>query len=150
LRIEPVREADVGDMLSMLAAYCAFYEVAPGREKLEALVRELLADPDEGIQFIARDEAGEPAGFATVYWTWSTLLGSRIGVMNDLFVRPEYRQHGVGRALIYASLEGARERGVARLDWETAPDNAVAQRLYDPLPEVLRSEWVAYSLEVPA
>jgi GNAT superfamily N-acetyltransferase len=149
LRIAPVRGADVGDLLPMLADYCAFYEVDPGRHKLEAVVRTLLAQPDEGAQFIARDDQGEPAGFATVYWTWSTLVADRIGVLHDLFVRPEYRQQGVGRALIYACLERARTRGVARLAWDTAPGNAVAQRLYDSLPEVRRSEWVAYSLKVP-
>jgi ribosomal protein S18 acetylase RimI-like enzyme len=149
LRIEPVREADVGDLLPMLADYCAFYEVDPGRDKLEALVRALLADPGEGVQLIARDDGGEPAGFATVYWTWSTLVADRIGVLHDLYVGPGYRRRGVGRALIDACLEQARERGVARLGWDTAPDNAGAQRLYDSLPGVHRSEWVAYSLDVP-
>jgi GNAT superfamily N-acetyltransferase len=146
LRIEPVREADVGDLVPMLAAYCDFYNVGPPRDKLEALVRELLERPGEGAQLIARDEAGEPLGFATVYWTWSTLVADRIGVLHDLFVRPAHRRRGVARALIYACLERAREHGVARLGWDTAPDNRVAQRLYDSLPEVRRSEWIAYSL----
>ena len=149
MTIEPVREADVGDLLPMLADYCAFYEVDPGRDKLDALVRALLAQPDEGVQLIARDDAGKPAGFATVYWTWSTLVGDRIGVLHDLFVGPEYRRRGVGRALIDACLEQSRERGVARMGWDTAPDNAGAQRLYDSLPGVHRNEWVAYSLDVP-
>ena len=150
MRIERVGAADVGDLLPMVADYCAFYRVDPGSEKLERLVRALLERPDEGAQFIARDRDGEPAGFATVYWTWNTLRADRIGVLYDLFVRPEYRAHGVGRALIYACLELARERGVAGLAWDTAPDNTVAQRLYDSLPEVSRSEWIAYSLDVPA
>jgi GNAT superfamily N-acetyltransferase len=150
LKIERAGEADVGDLLPMLEAYCEFYEVDPGRERLERLVRTLLEEPDEGAQFIARDGAGEPAGFATVYWTWTTLRADRVGVLNDLFVRPQFRQHGVGRALIYACLELARDRGVPGLAWDTAPDNAVAQRLYDSLPEVSRSEWISYRLDVPA
>jgi GNAT superfamily N-acetyltransferase len=149
LTIEPVREADVGDLLPMLADYCAFYEVDPGQDKLESLVRALLERPEEGRQLIARDEEQEATGFATVYWTWSTLVGDRIGVLHDLYVRPEQRRHGVGRALIDACLEQARKRGVARLGWDTAPGNSTAQRLYDSLPDVSRSEWVAYSLEVP-
>jgi GNAT superfamily N-acetyltransferase len=149
LTIEPVRAADVGDLLPMLADYCAFYEVDPGRDKLEALVRALLERPEEGVQLIARDEGQEATGFATIYWTWSTLVGDRIGVLHDLYVRPEHRRAGVGRALIDACLEQARERGVARLGWDTAPGNSTAQRLYDSLPGVHRSEWVAYSLDVP-
>jgi GNAT superfamily N-acetyltransferase len=134
----------------MIADYCSFYEIDAVPEKLEALVGALLARPDEGTQLIARDEQDEMSGFATVYWTWSTLVGDRIGVLHDLFVRPEHRRRGVARALIYACLEQASKRGVARLAWDTAPDNAAAQRLYDSLPEVRRSEWVAYSLDVPA
>jgi ribosomal protein S18 acetylase RimI-like enzyme len=84
-----------------------------------------------------------------MYWTWSTLVGDRIGVLHDLYGRPEHRRRGVGRALIHACLEAAGARGVARLGWDTAPGNAAAQRLYDSLPDVRRSEWVAYSLEVP-
>jgi GNAT superfamily N-acetyltransferase len=149
LRIERAGAADVADLLPMLAEYCAFYRVDPGRDKLEALTRALLERPDEGAQFIARAEAGEPAGFATVYWTWNTLVADRVGVLHDLFVRPQFRQHGLGRGLIYACLELARDRGVAGLAWDTAPDNVIAQRLYDSLPEVQRKEWIAYRLEVP-
>jgi GNAT superfamily N-acetyltransferase len=149
LRVDPVDAADLADLVPMLDAYCAFYRVNPGSERLATLVRSLLERPEEGEQFIARDDAGEAAGFATVYWTWSTLAADRIGLLNDLFVRPQYRQHGVGRALIYACLERARDRGAAQLAWSTAPDNATAQRLYDSLPNVERSEWVEYSLDVP-
>jgi GNAT superfamily N-acetyltransferase len=149
LTIDPVGGADVGDMVPMLEAYCGFYRVDPGPEKLAALVRALLERPDEGAQFIARDDAGEAAGFATVFWRWDTLVADRVGVLHDLYLRPEHRQHGVGRALIYACLELARERGAAQLTWSTEPGNAVAQRLYDSLPDVERSEWVAYSLDVP-
>ena len=121
----------------------------PGRDRLESLVRALLEHPEEGRQLIARDEEQEATGFATIYWTWSTLVGDRIGVLHDLYVRPEHRRHGVGRALIDACREQARERGVARLGWDTAPGNSTAQRLYDSLPDVSRSEWVAYSLDIP-
>ncbi|MGH2980371.1 MAG: GNAT family N-acetyltransferase [Solirubrobacterales bacterium] len=146
MRIDPVREVDVGDLLPMLGAYCDFYRVDPGRQKLENLARELLGRPDEGTQFIARDEAGDPTGFATVYWTWNTLVAGRVGVLHDLFVWPEHRGHGIGRALIDACLERARDRGAAGLTWDTAPDNARAQALYDST-GARRSEWVAYRLD---
>ncbi len=65
--------------------------------------------------------------------------------MNDLFVIPEVRGEGVGRALIEASLEIARERGAALLEWQTAPDNHTAQRLYDST-GAGRSTWISYEL----
>ena len=113
-----------------------FYEVDPAGRSCDALVRALLRAPGRGRAVHRARRRGRAAGFATVYWTWSTLVGDRIGVLHDLYVRPEHRRHGVGRALIDACLERARERGVARLGWDTAPDNAAAQRLYDSLPDV--------------
>jgi ribosomal protein S18 acetylase RimI-like enzyme len=144
--IDLVGERDLGDLLPMLRAYCDFYEVAPSDERLEALVRALIADPEhEGVQLIARGDGGEPLGFATVYWTWQTLSAARAAVMNDLFVTPAARGKGVGRALIEECRRRGRERGCPELVWETAPDNEAAQGLYDSLTGE-KSTWIAYTL----
>ena len=146
MNIEVVCEADLGEVLPMLRAYCDFYEVAPSDSELEALARALIEDPEhEGIQLIARGDDGEPLGFATIYWSWQTLNAARAAVMNDLFVTPGARGRGVGRALIEECRNHARERGVPEVVWETAPENETAQRLYDSLP-VDRSTWVSYAL----
>jgi GNAT superfamily N-acetyltransferase len=65
--------------------------------------------------------------------------------MNDLFVAPAARGQGVGDALIARCLEYTRERGAGKLAWQTAPDNAVAQRLYDRV-GATREQWVDYHL----
>ncbi len=65
--------------------------------------------------------------------------------MNDLFVVEEARGRGVGRALIDASAEVARERGADHLEWATAPDNETARRLYDAT-GARHSTWVTYEL----
>lgn len=147
MRIEPVGKADLAELLPMLRDYCDFYEVSPSDEDLEALARALIADPDgEGIELIARGEDGEPLGFATVFWSWQTLNASRVGVMNDLFVLPESRGQGVGRALIEECRRRAREHGAAELVWETALDNETAQRLYRSL-GARESRWISYSID---
>ncbi len=146
MNIEPVEEGDLGDLLPMLRAYCDFYEVAPRDADLEALAQALIADPErEGVQLIARDEDGEPLGFATLYWTWQTLTAGRAAVMNDLFVRPEARGQKIGRALIEECRRRAREHGCPELVWETTPDNEAGQRLYDSLTDD-RSTWIYYAL----
>ena len=70
--------------------------------------------------------------------------------MNDLFVREDVRGAGIGRALIGRALEETRRRGAAHLEWFTAPDNVVAQRLYDSLLGAKRSSWYAYEIEARA
>ncbi len=148
MRIEQVGEADLADLLPIMRAYCDFYEVAPRDADLEGLARALIADPElEGVQLLARGDGGEPLGFATVFWSWQTLSAARVAVMNDLFVVPEARKQGVGRALIEECRLRAGERGAAEVVWETALDNETAQRLYRAV-DARESRWLSYSLDV--
>jgi GNAT superfamily N-acetyltransferase len=143
MTIEPVTTPDLPDFLPMLRAYCDFYEADPPDEKLRALAEHLIAHPAEGSQLIARDDAGEALGFATVYITWGTLVADRVAVMYDLFVRAEHRGKGAAEALIEACRALARERGAVVLTWQTAPDNLRAQAVYDRV-GATREQWVDY------
>ena len=146
--IHTVGEADLPDLLPLMRGYCDFYEVDPTDEALLALSHALIGDPQgEGVQLIARDGGGAAVGFATIFWTWSTLSAARIGVMNDLFVAAEARGGGLADALIAACVERCRERGATSLGWQTAKDNHRAQAVYDRAGG-RRSEWVDYSIEV--
>jgi GNAT superfamily N-acetyltransferase len=146
--ITRVTEADLGELLPLMRAYCDFYEVSPPDDALLALSRALIADPNcEGVQLIARNDDGEGVGFATVYWSWATTIAARIGVMNDLFVAPGARGSGAAEALIDACAEECRRHGAAELTWQTARDNARAQRVYERV-GAQRSDWVDYSLSV--
>jgi GNAT superfamily N-acetyltransferase len=149
--ITAVRVVDLPLLLPMLRAYCDFYEVEPRDDRLVALCRALIDDPQEGQQLLARrlgaeGEVGEPVGFATIFWTWQTLDAARVGVMNDLYVVAEARGEGVGRRLIEHCRGLCRKRGAGKLVWETAPDNRAAQRLYDSI-GAESSTWLAYEIE---
>jgi ribosomal protein S18 acetylase RimI-like enzyme len=146
MRIEAVGEADLPELLPLMRAYCDFYEVKPPDESLEEMAKTLIAEQGrEGIQLIARDHDGSPLGFATVFWTWQTLNAARAGVMNDLFVTPDARGRGIGKALIEECRRRCRAHGAAELVWETAPDNEVAQRLYRAL-GAREQRWVSFSI----
>ena len=147
MHIAVVGEADLADLLPLMRAYCDFYGVAPGDERLLALARALIADPDcEGFQLIARDGERTAVGFATVYWSWSTLGAARKAIMNDLFVRADARGSGVAEALIEQCRVRSHARGASSLSWQTAKDNLRAQRVYERV-GARREEWVDYSLD---
>src|SRR5438874_4305554 len=130
--IDVVGLQDVPDLLPLMRAYCDFYEVSPADEDLVAMARVLIDEPErEGIQLIARDGEGRAVGFATVFWSWSTLDAARIGVMNDLFIAEQARGQGLAERLIEACRAEAERQGAGRLTWQTAPDNARAQAVYD-------------------
>jgi GNAT superfamily N-acetyltransferase len=129
--ITRVGEGDLAELLPLLRGYCDFYEVSPSDDELLGLARALIADPErDGVQLLARTD-GEAVGFATIYWSWATTIAARIGVMNDLFVAPAARGSGAAAQLIDACVAECRRHGAAELTWQTAPDNARAQRLYD-------------------
>jgi GNAT superfamily N-acetyltransferase len=143
-----VTAADLPELLPLVRAYCDFYDVAPTDDALLAVSRALIADPDrEGIQLIARGDGGEAVGFATVYWSWDTLIAARVGIMHDLFVIPPARGTGIADLLIEACVGECRRHGAAKLGWQTAPDNTRAQRVYERV-GATRDEWVDYWLSV--
>ncbi len=146
--IELVGEENLDELLALMRGYCDFYGAAPADAMLLAMSRALIADPErEGIQLIARADGGGAVGFATVFWSWSTLLAARVGVMNDLYVAPGGRGSGIADKLIEACLERCRQRGdVVSLGWQTAKDNLRAQALYDRIGG-RRSEWLDYDLD---
>jgi GNAT superfamily N-acetyltransferase len=145
---QTVGEDDLEELLPLMRGYCDFYRVAPPDVDLLAMARTLIADPEhEGVQVIARDRDGRAVGFATVFWTWSTLSASRIGVMNDLFVEASARGGGVAEALIGECVERCRVRGARSLTWQTAKENRRAQGVYERV-GAIREEWLDYSIEI--
>jgi len=146
--ISVVGEGDLGELLPLMRGYCDFYEVAPSDEALMAMSRALIGDPErEGFQLVARDESGRAVGFATVFWTWSTLSAARIGVMNDLFVHADARGGGAADELIGECARLVRERGGKSLEWQTANDNFRAQAVYERVGGKREDRWLSYSIE---
>jgi GNAT superfamily N-acetyltransferase len=147
LRIEPIAAAQMDELLPLIADYQRFYEVeAIDDERNRAFFSRFLAPSDDGM-LIGAWRDGELLGYACLYWTFTSLVPAEIVLMNDLYVRPEARGGGIGRALIEASAAVARERGAHHLQWVTAPDNETAQRLYDSTGAV-REASIEYELEL--
>jgi GNAT superfamily N-acetyltransferase len=96
---------------------------------------------------IDEDPAQPPAGYACLYWTFSSVSATDVVLVNDLYVRPQHRGNGVGEALIGAAVDVARERGASHVRWFTALDNRRAQRLYERV-AAQRSAWFEYEIAV--
>jgi len=147
IEIAPVALDEFEELLPLIAAYQRFYEVAEiDDERNRAFFRRFIAPSEDGLLLGARGE-GRLLGYACLYWHFSSLEATECVLMNDLFVSADARGEGVGRALIEATAEVARERGVPFVEWSTAPDNHTAQRLYDTT-GAERSEWFSYELRI--
>jgi GNAT superfamily N-acetyltransferase len=149
MRIEPVTSGQYDALLPLIADYQRFYEVEQiDEDRNREFFARFIAPSEEGMLLGAFDDDGSFAGYACLYWHRSSLAAADEVLMNDLFVVPERRGSGVGRALIEASAEIARERGAHALTWATAPGNERAQRLYDSFDGVVRETWLEYELSV--
>jgi GNAT superfamily N-acetyltransferase len=147
VEIAPIADNEFEQLLPLIAAYQRFYEVEEIDEaRNRAFFRRFLAPSEDGLLLGARHE-GPLVGYACLYWHFSSLEAVESVLMNDLYVTEDARGEGVGRALIEATAEVARERGAPFVEWATAPDNHTAQRLYDST-GAERSEWVSYELRV--
>ncbi|HEX6204834.1 MAG TPA: GNAT family N-acetyltransferase [Solirubrobacterales bacterium] len=147
IEIAPVPVEEFEELLPLIAAYQRFYEVAEvDDERNRAFFRRFIAPSEDGLLLGARRE-GVLVGYACLYWHFSSLEATECVLMNDLYVSEDARGEGVGRALIEATADVARERGVPFVEWSTAPDNTTAQRLYDST-GAKRSEWFSYELRV--
>jgi GNAT superfamily N-acetyltransferase len=131
LRIEPIAAEQLEALLPLIAAYQRFYDVGEvDDERNRAFFARFLAPSEDGLLLGAR-RGEELVGYACLYWHFTSLIPAETVLMNDLYVAAAERGTGVGRALIEASAEVARERGVTVLQWVTAPDNETARRLYE-------------------
>lgn len=137
---------DVEQLLPLIAGYQEFYGAKPDEARNRRFFSRLIGENSRGTLIEAR-AGGEVVGFATLYWSQSSVSARDVVVLNDLFVRPDARSGGIGRKLIDAAVAVARERGAGALQWFTHPDNATARRLYDSLGATAET-WVEYSLEL--
>lgn len=85
---------------------------------------------------------GTPIGFALYFYTYSTFLARPSLYLEDLFVVPEARGVGAGKALLAELARIARRRGCGRMEWAVLDWNAPAIRFYESLGARLRKDWV--------
>jgi GNAT superfamily N-acetyltransferase len=145
IRIEPIAQDQLERLLPLIAAYQRFYEVKRIDEERNRTFFSGFLAPSENGMLLGAWDGDRLVGYACLYWHFTSLVPAETVLMNDLYVDPDARARGIGRALIEASATVARERGAQHLEWATAPDNETAQRLYDSTGAV-RAEWITYEI----
>jgi GNAT superfamily N-acetyltransferase len=147
ITIRLVNKEDITQLRGLMVQYIVdFYQrPQPNEEELSQLITHLIDHPSSGLQFIAEKE-GELIGFATLYFTFSTLQVKKAAILNDLFVTASGRGQKVGEQLFQRCLAYIRENHFAYMTWETAKDNLVAQTLYNKMGGKT-SDWLVYEIE---
>lgn len=139
--IRSASEADVGQILAFIRALAEF-ERAP--DAVVATEEGLLRDgfgPHPFYSCLIADYDGKPAGFALFFYNYSTWLGRPGIYLEDLFVLPEFRGQGIGKALLKRVAAVAVEKGCQRLQWEVLDWNTPAIDFYRAMGAEFLDEW---------
>jgi GNAT superfamily N-acetyltransferase len=143
-RAQPV---DVGIVAPLFDAYRQFYGKPSDPELAARFLTERIAN-GESVVYLAETRDGEAVGFTQLYPAFSSVSAGRIYILNDLFVAPSARRANVGRGLLHAAGEFAREKGALRLALSTAKSNEKAQMLYESEGWVRDEQYYHYSLKL--
>ncbi len=122
-------EADLEVLLPLVREYRVFYEQEPDEGRERNFIQKHLRDATSTL-FVAFADA-RAVGFIQIFESWSTVRLAPVLILEDLFVSPEWRGHGIGRSLVYAAVAYARENGAASMSLETAITDEQAQRVYE-------------------
>jgi ribosomal protein S18 acetylase RimI-like enzyme len=142
--IRPVKIADRVVWQRLFAAYAAFYKLELTEAVAEA-VWGWIHDPENPFWAdLAVDESGVALGLVQYQLMHRSLGGAMTCYLSDLYVVPEARGAGAGRALIVHVRDFARARGLPGVRWLTAESNVAARRLYDTFAP--RTEFVLYNV----
>jgi GNAT superfamily N-acetyltransferase len=144
--IRPAREADAPVILELIRAL-ATYERAPNEvTATEKGLTEVLFGEKPAAEVLLAFENETAVGFAVFFHNFSTWLGRPGLYLEDLFVRPEDRSKGYGRALLIHLAKIARERGCGRMEWAVLDWNEPAIQFYHKLGANPKDEWTVFRL----
>jgi len=144
-----IRAATVDDVpvVVRLVRELATYEREPDAVvATEEHFRTALFGPDPRVHCLVAEDGGETVGFAIWFVSFSTWLGTHGIYLEDLFVRPEARGGGHGRALLTELARIAVERGYGRVEWAVLDWNVDAQGFYRSLGAMAQDEWTTWRL----
>ena len=144
LEIRRATVNDVDALAPLFDAYRQFYEQAPDLDLAASFLRDRLGR-GESVVLLAVDPALGAIGFCQMYPGFCSVEAAPIVTLYDLYVRPEARRTGAGRALMLAAEAHCRAHGVARMDLSTAHSNVQAQALYESLGWVRDTVYFVYN-----
>ena len=148
--IRPARAADIPAIHQMVRDLAEYERSLPEVTATEDDLRAALLGGHPSLFAHVAEEDGQVAGFALWFLNYSTWLGKHGIYLEDLYVRPERRGQGHGRALLAELARICVDRGYGRLDWSVLDWNSPTRRFYESLGAVTVDEWVIYRLTGPA
>lgn len=140
-------QAEDADVILALLYDLAVYEKLTDRFKItpQIIARDYFCE-NPPIFCDLLFEGGTPAGIAAWHWTYSTFAATRALYLEDLFVRPQFRGRGYGKALLAHLARRAKKADAVYMEWSVLPWNKPSIEFYELLGAERMTEWHIYQL----
>ena len=146
IHIIPATDTDIPLILSFIKELAEYEKLLHQVVATEEILQETLFGPKRYAEVIIARYGDEPAGFALFFHNYSTFLGRPGIYLEDLFVRPEFRKKGVGKALFTYLAGLVVERNCGRLEWAVLGWNKPAIGFYESMGAVCLDDWRIFRL----
>jgi len=138
---------DAGLILRFIRDLAIYEKAESSVQTDEAGIRASLFGADAKAQALICESDGQPIGYAVYFFNYSTWLGRNGIYLEDLYVSPERRGSGAGKALLQHIARLAVAQGCGRFEWSVLDWNAPAIAFYEAAGATAQSEWTVYRLE---
>jgi GNAT superfamily N-acetyltransferase len=145
VEIRKVRPEDGTALANLIDALADYEKLTPPTSEAQERLRHDLFETKRIDSWLAWYE-GKAVGYTIVCETYSSFLALPTLYLEDLFVKPEYRGKGVGRALFNEMREEAKRRGCGRMEWTVLDWNQLAIDFYERLGAERKGEWILYRI----
>jgi GNAT superfamily N-acetyltransferase len=140
--IRPAKAADVPDLTRLIRGLAEYEKLAHMAVGTESQLHASLFGSRPAAEALIAERAGRAVGFALFFTTFSTFLCKPGLYLEDLFVEPEHRGAGIGKALLGKLAQLAADRDCGRLEWRVLDWNEPSIDFYKSLGAQLMPEWI--------
>ena len=145
--ITPLTPGEIPILLELILELARFERLEHEVKATPESLQEAFFGPQPTAGAFLAHRAGAPAGYAIYFFTFSSFVGRRGIWLEDVYVRPAFRQRGLGHGLIEAVARVGVERNCGRFEWTALNWNKAALDFYDRLGARAMDEWVLLRLD---
>jgi len=146
LRIEPATERDLPAIVRLVRHLAEYEKLAHVMVSSEDDFRKALFGPRTNAEALMAFADDATVGFALYFYNFSTFLGKRGIYLEDLFVEPEYRGQGIGKALLQRLASIAKDQDCGRMEWSVLTWNQPSIDFYHRLGAATLEDWRTFRL----
>mgnify|MGYP000314279690 CR=1 FL=1 len=146
LKIRRASIEDIHTILSLIKELASYEKLLDEVTATEKLLKENLFGKNKYAEVLIAEYEGKPVGEALYFHNFSTFVGKPGIYLEDIFVKPEMRGKGIGKALFSELIKIAKDRNCGRVEWVVLNWNKHAVEFYKSLDAVSIDEWTVYRL----